>query len=129
LIQNSFGPNWGEEGSARILRGVNYLGIEASCFAAKLKSVTSQTINTNKNEGNAEVEATLKEPFPINKPLTPSQNQLNPNYCDASWAFAVLHSLADSELARSNGTKVRSFSAQALLNCGVGTCEKGGDPY
>jgi hypothetical protein len=27
LIQSSYGPNWGEEGSARILRGTNYLGL------------------------------------------------------------------------------------------------------
>lgn len=30
---------------------------------------------------------------------------------------------------RSNGTSVRSFSVQALLNCGVGSCEKGGNPH
>lgn len=47
IIQNSFGPNWGEEGSARILRGSNYLGIEASCFAAKVKGVSDLFINNN----------------------------------------------------------------------------------
>ena len=35
LVQNTYGPNWGEEGSARILRGSNYLGLESSCYAAK----------------------------------------------------------------------------------------------
>ena len=69
------------------------------------------------------------EPLPITTALTPSQNQLNPNYCDASWAFAVVHALADAELARSGGKVVRSLSVQALLNCGVGNCEKGGNPH
>lgn len=40
LVQSSYGPNWGEEGSARISRGSNYLGLEASCFAAKPKTTT-----------------------------------------------------------------------------------------
>jgi len=62
------------------------------------------------------------DPLPLSLELTPSLSQLTPNYCDASWAFAVIHALADSELARSKGISVRSFSVQALLNCGVGTC-------
>ena len=64
----------------------------------------------------------MGEPLPLNLELTPSLSQLTPNYCDVSWAFAVVHALADAELARSKGKSVRSFSVQALLNCGVGTC-------
>lgn len=66
------------------------------------------------------------EPLPL---LTASLSQLTPNYCDASWAFAVVHALADAELIRSQYQVVRSFSVQALLNCGVGSCEKGGNPH
>jgi len=62
------------------------------------------------------------QPLPLALSLTASQSQLTPNYCDASWAFAVVHALADSEYAKSKGQSVRSFSVQALLNCGVGTC-------
>jgi cathepsin X len=40
-----------------------------------------------------------------------------------------VHALADGELARSDGHSVRSFSVQAMLNCGVGSCEKGGNPH
>jgi hypothetical protein len=68
-------------------------------------------------------------PLPTSKLLSPSLSQLTPSYCDASWAFAVIHALADAELARSKGLAVRSFSVQALLNCWVGTCEKGGNPH
>jgi hypothetical protein len=36
------------------------------------------------------------QPLPKDISLTASQSQLTPNYCDASWAFAVVHALADS---------------------------------
>lgn len=35
LVQNSYGPNWGEEGSFRIVRGNNNLGIESICYGAQ----------------------------------------------------------------------------------------------
>lgn len=54
---------------------------------------------------------------------------MTPNYCEASWAFSVVQAIADSTLIRSNGQISKSFSVQALLNCGVGNCEKGGDPF
>lgn len=67
--------------------------------------------------------------MPIGSHLTASLSQLTPDYCDASWAFAVIHALSDAELMRSKSKTVRSFSVQALLNCGVGSCEKGGNPH
>jgi hypothetical protein len=54
---------------------------------------------------------------------------LSPNYCDASWAFSITHMLSDIHLRRTNGLSHRGFSVQALLNCGVGTCEKASDPF
>ena len=69
-----------------------------------------------------QIEPEIAIPLPTDKPLTASLNQLTPNYCDASWAFAVVHALADSQLVKSKGLSVLSFSVQALLNCGVGTC-------
>jgi len=59
----------------------------------------------------------------------PTISQLTPNYCDASWAFAIVSALGDTLLIKSQGLMLKSFSVQALLNCGVGTCEKGGDPF
>lgn len=69
------------------------------------------------------------EPLPLPKYLTPSTSSVTPNYCDSSWAFAVAQAIADSASIKSNGLVVKFLSAQVLLNCGVGTCEKGGDPF
>lgn len=35
LIQNSYGPTWGEDGSMRLARGKNNLGIESICYGAQ----------------------------------------------------------------------------------------------
>lgn len=35
LIQNSYGPTWGEDGSMRLVRGKNNLGIESICYGAQ----------------------------------------------------------------------------------------------
>ena len=54
--------------------------------------------------------------------LGPSKSMLSPDYCDSSWAFSITHMLTDRLLKASKGTSLRTFSVQALLNCGVGTC-------
>lgn len=75
------------------------------------------------------IEPHAAEPLNLPKFLTPSTSHITPNYCDASWAFAVVQAMSDSAYIRSNGQISKSFSVQTLLNCGVGTCEKGGDPF
>ena len=37
--------------------------------------------------------------------------------------------MSDAASIRSNGQISKSFSVQILLNCGVGNCDKGGDPF
>ena len=47
LIQNSYGPTWGEDGTARIVRGVNNLGVESLCYAAKPVDTWTRDIRNN----------------------------------------------------------------------------------
>lgn len=54
---------------------------------------------------------------------------MTPNYCDSSWAFSVVQALADATSIKSNGQISKLFSVQALLNCGVGNCQTGGNPF
>lgn len=60
--------------------------------------------------------------------LVPSRSSANINSCQSSWAFAVTSMLADRNYKQNKGKGYITLSVQALLNCGVGTCEKGGDP-
>jgi hypothetical protein len=36
--------------------------------------------------------------------------------------------ITDRDYNKNNGARYIMLSVQSLLNCGVGTCEKGGDP-
>ena len=47
LVQNSYGPAWGEDGTIRIARGVNNLGIESLCYAAKPVDTWTRDIRNN----------------------------------------------------------------------------------
>lgn len=67
--------------------------------------------------------------IPTSSYLTPSLSSFTQNYCDVSWAFSIVQAIADAQFIKTNGQVLKSFSVQALLNCGVGTCEKGGDPF
>ena len=61
--------------------------------------------------------------------MTSSRSELTPHYCDISWAFSVTQMLSDRLYKSSKGKIIRQFSIQSLLNCGVGSCEKGGNPF
>lgn len=129
-VQNSNGPTWGEEGNFRIARGNNNLAIENLCYFGVPADTWTQDIrNKTLPSQSFSFEPNAAEPLNLPKFLTPSTSHITPNYCDASWAFAVVQAMSDSAYIRSNGQISKSFSVQALLNCGVGTCEKGGDPF
>ena len=115
----------------RIIRGSNNLGLESLCYGATPIDTWTMDIRNDTLPSSPvfSFKSTIGQPLPLNLFLTASQSQLTPNYCDASWAFAVVHALSDAELVKSKGLSVRSFSVQAMLNCGVGTCEKGGNPH
>ncbi len=124
IAQNSYGPTWGEEGQFKILRGENNLGIENLCFFGVPSDTWTNDIR-NKTLPNAALQlqpTVTAEPLNLPKYLSPSHSHMTPNYCDASWAFSVLQALADATLIKSNGQISKLFSAQVLLNCGVGTC-------
>lgn len=127
---NSFGPGWGEEGNFKILRGVNNLGIESLCYWSSFIStwVNDQRNNTLPGD-TVEISDYKAEPLPLPKWLSPSKSIHSPNHCDASWAFAITHMLSDRNYKASKGISLRSFSVQALINCGVGTCEKAANPF
>lgn len=137
LVQNSYGPTWGEEGSFKIVRGENNLGIENLCYFGVPQDTWTQDIRNKTLPSSSALELNEVGPMdlptaePLNLPkfLTASSSHITPNYCDASWAFAVVQAMADSAYIRSSGQISKHFSAQVLLNCGVGTCEKGGDPF
>lgn len=120
LVQNSYGPAWGEEGNFRIVRGENNLGIETLCHWASFKDTWTKDIR-NDTVGSS-LESSQVETIPISNVLTPTISMYTPNYCDASWAFAVLQAIADGQLVKSSGLIAKSLSVQALLNCGVGNC-------
>lgn len=112
------------------MRGENNLGIETICHFGNLLDTWTQDIRNKTLPSSPSLyEAVEAEPLNLPKFLTPTLSAMTPNYCDASWAFSVVQAIADSTLIRSNGQISKSFSVQALLNCGVGNCEKGGDPF
>jgi hypothetical protein len=53
---------------------------------------------------------------------------LTPHACNSSWAFSVAQMIADRESKATSGKHQVRISAQALINCGVGKCSKGGNP-
>ena len=99
LVQNTYGPTWGEDGSIRVSRGKNNLGLESLCYSAKPINTWSKDIRNNTLPSASKLNTFVEnkgDPLPLSLKLTPSLSQLTPNYCDASWAFAVIHALADS---------------------------------
>ena len=109
--QNSYGPNWGYKGLFKIIRGKDALNIESFCTYAHVKDTWS-----------GQKDDKIHLPFAVSA----AQSQLTPNYCKSSWAFAVLQTVSDLEFIKSNGQALHSFSVQSLLNCGIGSCDKGG---
>ena len=57
------------------------------------------------------------------------QSALTPKFCSASWAFSITQMLRDRIYRKTKGKTEVDFSVQALLNCGLGSCEKESDPF
>lgn len=112
------------------MRGSNNLAIETLCyFGNPIDTWTADIRNKTVPNGVLSIESQVSESITLPKYLTPSTSSITPNYCDSSWAFAVTQAIADSASIKSNGVVIKFLSPQVLLNCGVGTCEKGGDPF
>jgi len=56
-------------------------------------------------------------------------NQHIPSYCGSCWAQAAVGSMSDRVNIQNKNVPRVFMSVQTLLNCGVGSCTEGGDPY
>jgi len=123
---NSWGTFWGESGTFKIAKGINNLGIETQC--AHIVPIDTWTDDIrNKTPGSTS--ATPNLDYLVNSTyLTPHRNSHVPTACSSSWALAVTTTLSDKIKIASKGKKEVMISAQVLLNCKIGTCDKGGDP-
>lgn len=61
--------------------------------------------------------------------LTSSKSILTPRACESSWAFSIIQMFRDRIHKNSKGKLNVDFSAQALLNCGLGQCSTESDPF
>lgn len=79
----------------RISRGNNNLGIESLCYGATPVDTWTSDLRNDTLPSSSPHSVRVGQPLPQNLLLTASHSQLTPNYCDASWAFAITHALAD----------------------------------
>lgn len=127
--QNSWGSQWGESGSFRIVKGVNNLGIETECSSAIPRDTWTNDIrNTTPPSPSVSKVHFDSNGFdwrhPVNY-LTNSRTDRSPKFCSSAWALAVVQTLSDKIKIVSKGKTIVHLSAQVLLNCGAGTCSKG----
>lgn len=56
-------------------------------------------------------------------------NQHIPSYCGSCWAQAAVGAMSDRININQKNLNRTFLSAQVLINCGIGSCETGGDAY
>jgi len=133
-VQNSWGYQWGEAGTFRIVRGSNNLSIETECsYAVPADTWTNDIRNNTPPNGMAQeyfsahkaaAPATFDWRNPINY-LTVSRSDASPKHCSSAWALAVTSVMSDKIKIATKGKTIVQISPQVLLNCGAGSCSKG----
>jgi len=137
-VQNSWGYQWGEAGSFRIVRGSDNLSIETDCsFAVPADTWTNDIRNNtppNAIVGDGlQISGSLTQSI-IASPtfdwrtsnyLTVNRGEVSPRHCSSAWALAVATTMSDKIKITSKGKAVVQISPQVLINCGVGSCSKG----
>lgn len=126
--KNSWGSAWGEQGHFRIEKGQNAFGIESRCYWGSPLDTWTADIRNKTVPNNLLSEPVVGPNYPIPEFLTPLRSSTTPHPCDSSWAFATVQMLADRQSKQSKGVNATRLSVQALINCGVGKCNKGGSP-
>jgi len=56
-------------------------------------------------------------------------NQHIPQYCGSCWAQAAVGAMSDRVNIQNKNSPRVFMSVQAVINCGIGDCEKGGEDY
>jgi hypothetical protein len=80
--------------------------------------VRNQTIPASNNN----IFVSLKITYTIPAYLTSLKSTLTPKHCESSWAFSIVQLFRDRVYRQSKGKLNVDFSAQALINCGLGSC-------
>jgi len=144
LVRNTHGSFWGEKGFFRIIRGTNNLGIEKSCWWAVPRDTWTHNVRNTSNNSFPHVQDNdsknvidkrflrkeMKYPESWDWRNISGMNYLswtrNQKNCSSGWAEATTSALADRiNIARNSTFPPLALSVQALINCGVGSCEAG----
>lgn len=103
-----------------IAKGENNAGMESLCYWANVTDTWTNDVRNNTLP--TEKATSLTDTITLPPYLVPSKSMYSPDYCESSWAFAVTEMISDRLYRSSKGMTLRTFSVQALLNCGVGSC-------
>ena len=78
IVRNQWGTWWGEQGYARVVRGINNIGIESDCaWAIPIPTPITEIYTATENNLDGNVNESVK----IDEPLTPMPTTTFPSSC------------------------------------------------